>query len=213
MGTLRLSGSQDLDLRVLEDLMGERAEPIKVFRRFPFWKPIGVDLSRDPRVSGGTGLNSLHFDFVNAQHPPDFVVFYCVRPDPLGGGASLTAEIDGIKISGTARESLRQPVFSHGRVFELDGIGEDANPFPVVGERWRYGDRLIRTHPAYATALNEVRDAVWDRVKVHPLQAGDALIVDQQTTLHGRLPMFDQHLVPESERRWILSSYWRAKCS
>lgn len=209
---MNLSGNEPLDLRALEDLMGERAHPLKVFRRHPFWKPITVDLARGPRVSGGSGLNSLHIDFINAEFPPDFVVFYCVRPDPHGGGASLTAEISGIEISGTARESLRQPVFSHGRVWELDHVGKDVNPFPVVGERWRYGDRLIRTHPAYGTALNEVHDAVWDRVKVHPLQAGDALIVDQRTTLHGRLPMHDQHLVPEGDRRLILSSYWRAKC-
>jgi hypothetical protein len=60
-------GDIEANLRRLEDLFEMLGEPIKVFRRHPFWKQLVADPGRPSTRSGGTGLSSLHIDCVNVE--------------------------------------------------------------------------------------------------------------------------------------------------
>jgi hypothetical protein len=215
---ITLNGGIDADLIELEELLSLLGEPITVFRRHPFWKPLTADLSRPSTRSGGTGLNSLHIDCVNVEHPPDFVAFYCVRPDPLGGGCTILSLLDGVEdlLTSSAATALSNPIYSDGAAYELAHVGEDVNPFPVLssnGWRWRYTGRLLEDNatpsntPEY-DALLEFDRIMMSRVVTLRLTAGDALIVDQRRVLHGRLPLAaHQKNVPIEDRRLFIQAY------
>ena len=215
-----LSGRVADDLAWLESLLFAFGRPIHVFRRYPFWKPLAADPTRPPGRSGGIGLNSLHIDCVNAEAPPDFVCLYCVRPDPLGGGTTLLAPLDGIAQYLTVKSlaTLRASVFRDGTVCDLDYVGNDINPFAVHasdGWRWRYTGRLLETGAVptntegYA-ALLEFDRIMMSRCTGINLKAGQAVVVDQRRALHGRLPLsLGQADVPAAQRRLLLQAYSR----
>lgn len=214
-----LSGDQASDLLALERILAPVGNPLHVFTRQPFWKPLGVDLTRPLERSGGIGLNTLHIDCVNAELPPDIVCLYCVRPDPAGGGANIIAVVDGIEqdLSRESRFILSQPQFREGAVVDLRGVGDDINPFAVLnldGSGWsyRYTARLLNVadRASRIEALHELNAALWHRVELVMLDRGDALIVDQRRVVHGRLPLQrGQDRIPTNDRRLIVQAYWR----
>lgn len=211
-------GNQAADLERIESLLNLLGQPIKVFRRHPFWKPLAADPQRPSSRSGGTGLNSLHIDCVNAEFPPDFVCLYCVRPDPLGGGMTMIAPLTGVEdyITAEALDSLSRPIFRDGAVYDLDHVGVDINPFPVRSEKdwhWRYTGRLLEAAPreeaapAYA-ALLEFDRVLMSRVITIMLKAGESLILDQRKILHGRLPLgHAQDRLPNENKRLLIQAY------
>lgn len=210
MKVYELSTDPGKALPFLWNELEQLGQPIHVFKRFPFWKPIGVDLQRPAHRSCGTGLNTLHIDCVNAENPPDYVCFYCLRDDPAGGGATVVAEIAGCEdhLSDEAVAELREPVYRDGAVVDLDHVGVDINPFPVLGDRYRYTGRLY--HPKRRGVV-ELDRYLWSKAETIRLTPGMAVIVDQRTTLHGRLELgAEQWTVPEAERRLVLSAYGRA---
>lgn len=213
-----LSGSAQQDLPDLEKRLSEVGMPLHVFRRLPFWKPLDVDPARPRSRSGGVGLNSLHIDCVNAKNPPDIVCLYCERADPLGGGANVVVPVSDIEmeLSSTTRRVLSRHRFRDGVVVDLDGVGDDVNPFAVLDASgsWkvRYTGRLIEGELALPElrALVELDQALWHRAQVIDLHAGGALVVNQRLVLHGRLPLGGgQENVPPNLRRRLLQAYWR----
>ena len=191
-------------LDILTEFIGT---PIRVFRAHPMWKPITIDLDRPPGRSGGIGFNSLHQDFVNCQSPPDYACFYCVRPDPNGGGQNIVADLTGIEDEVSDPAPLYARVYADGQSCNLDWVGPDISPFPIVSEtgwRYRWTGRLLDSYPE----LYEAAEVLAHRQRVIDLDAGDALIVDQRRVVHGRLPLAgDQRLL--TERRELLSCYVR----
>jgi len=215
-----LTGSQADDLGRLETVLTTLAEPLHVYRRHPFWKPLVADPDRPAGRSGGTGLNSLHIDCVNTTHPPDLVCIYCVRPDPLGGGRTIVAPLDQVESQLTAQtlRVLQRPVFRDGTVHDLDHVGADANPFPVLaarGWRWRYTGRLLESGSIAANSAEHAALLEFDRVMMSraigfTLDAGEALVVDQRRVLHGRFPLgVGQEHVSTDRRRLLVQSYYR----
>ena len=63
-----------------------------------------VNTSRPANKSQGVGYLPMHIDFVNAQFPPEIIALACVRKDPLGGGASLLADMKNIRHELSARD-------------------------------------------------------------------------------------------------------------
>lgn len=193
-------------------------QPLRVFLARTHWRRLGVDVTRHPARSEGIGYQSFHIDFVNAEDPPDLVCLLCVRPDPLGGGASLISEIAGIEalLPEQDIEVLRQSLYSDGVVDNLNGIGQDVNPFPVLapGMHWQYrytASLLNQTRDARADdALHKVQDQLETRSVALPLSRGDLLILDQHRMTHGRGALGQgQEDIPDAERRLLLQSFVR----
>jgi hypothetical protein len=209
--------SQDEDLAAVSNLVAHFGRPIHVFTRFPFWKPIGVDVSRPRGKSEGIGFNGPHLDCVNMAEPPDLVCFVCLRPDPLGGGANFIVDTTGIdsQIPDDVRDALGEAAFSEGAAFDLENVGESMECFPVLSdERWpcRFSNRLLETTTDNKrhNALRILDEQLLHRIQLVPLGRCDVLLVNQRKALHGRLPLHgDQSLVPGDKRRLIVQSFYR----
>jgi hypothetical protein len=201
---------------ILLTLVGQ---PIRVFsapRRL--WREVGVDPSRPSNRSRGMGRLPLHIDFVNASNPPEYSCLLCVRPDPGGGGETLVANITDIEndLPPDHLDMLRRPVFSDGVVSGLDNIGLDINPFAVVADgrrcRFRFTGHLLQstTDIAERRALDAFSDEAEHRTSIFTLLRGDLLILDQRSTLHGRMPLGPQVGVDQDSARLLLLIFLRA---
>jgi|HubBroStandDraft_1064217.scaffolds.fasta_scaffold76934_2 hypothetical protein len=202
----------------LEELLDELGTPLHVFRRFPFWKPIGTDLDRPLGKSGGTGLNSLHTDCVNMAQPPDYVVLLCVRADPAGGGGSLVSSTDGLarRLTPQTLDTLAEIQLSEGYGVDLDGVGGTLERFRVFDENGycRYTGRSLEdATPGSAAfhALLELDRVLMEGSERTMLEDGEAMVIDQRRCLHGRLPLGPgQELVPDEARRLVVQAFGRA---
>ncbi len=200
-------------------LLSAFGTPIRVFANIAsLWRQIDVDLTRPPNRSRGIGALRLHMDFVNAENPPDLICLLCMRPDPRGGGSSLLARVEGVEshLGVHQLSTLSDPIYRDGAVVGLNGIGEDMNPFPVFspGSRWRYRytANLLNTPPTpdAEESLRALARVLEKHCVAVDLARGDCLIVDQHSTLHGRLPLgSDQSGLPPSERRLVLHAFIR----
>lgn len=192
--------------------------PLRVFLSHPHWRQLGVDLNRSPDKSGGAGYSPLHMDFVNAENPPDLVCLFCLRPDPMGGGETLIAQIDGIEqlLDPEDVKVLSRSQFRDGEVYNLNGVGQDMNPFPVLslGSSWeyRFTANLLRSAPNEQAriALEAVTSILASTAVGFTLARGDLLILDQHRATHGRGAMGEgQEAISERERRLLLHSFVR----
>lgn len=192
--------------------------PLRVFLGHPYWRRLGVDLKRPLSRSGGIGDQAFHIDFVNADNPPDLVCLLCMRSDPLGGGASPIASLEGIEheLNPIIQEILSLPLYTYGEVRNLNGIGNDANPFSVLnlGAWWvyRYTGKLMDSilNDEMRVALQVIADILVSREVSFMLSRGDLLLLDQHRVTHGRRALGQgQHQVPEGERRLFLQSFLR----
>jgi hypothetical protein len=192
--------------------------PIRVFLTHPYWRPLAVDLNRPLASSGGIGDQPFHMDFVNAANPPDLVCLLCVRPDPLGGGASPIALLDSLEhvLDPTTQEILSRPLYRDGEVHNLNGVGHNVNPFAVLSPqaRWiyRYTGKLIYSaiNDEARVALQAVGNILASREVKFTLSSGDLLILDQHRVVHGRGALGQgQYQVLEDKRRLLLQSFIR----
>lgn len=214
-----MSGDPDRDLPVLGSAMAMLGEPIHVFVRHPFWKPLISDPTRPPGRSSGIGFNSLHIDCVNVEYPPDVVVLYCVREDPLGGGHNLLAVTDGLEdeLSPTALNLLSSIGVSEGAAYDLAHVGEGLTSFTIHTSGlwpWRYSGRMLESNvqraPNFVEALLEIDRALMHRAEVIRLRTGEALFINQRRVLHGRLPLGrGQAGLPLTDRRELVQAYVR----
>ena len=141
--------------------------PIKVFDSInTFWRRVDVALDRPLNRSRGAGSKSLHLDFVNCTLPPRYVVLFCLRSDPFGGGASIIGSFDGLnnELSESTIECLKRSVFSDGTFASLSNVGSEFSPFPIYmpGARmpWRFTGHLISSSPPETTFALEALDKV-----------------------------------------------------
>jgi hypothetical protein len=200
-------------------IAGHFGKPLRVFGDSPHWREVGVDPERPPNRSRGTGLLPLHMDFVNAESPPDAICLLCIRPDPLGGGASIVARIEDCEtlVSEPTLLALSAPIYRDGAVRGLEGVGSDTNPFPVFASgakfKYRYTGHLLSSvsEPSAIAALEELAEILQARVQTMLLEPGDLLVVDQHRAVHGRMPLGPQQSQKQAqERRLMLLSFLRA---
>ncbi|MFI1965583.1 TauD/TfdA family dioxygenase [Streptomyces pathocidini] len=209
-------------LRLATAILAEVATPFQPFQRWPLWKEIGTNLNANPGLSTGTGYNAFHMDLVNTTQPPDYTTLLCVRPDPLGAGASILSDAHAAvsRLAPSSRALLAEVAFSYGSFYELSDVGEEYKPFPVLdGEPAdlgfvRFTAKMLAESgldEAHAHAARELADQmVAGQVSV-TLQRGDVLIVNQHRWVHGREPLAEgqQDVAPE-ERRLLLQLFLRS---
>ncbi|MFE2270730.1 TauD/TfdA family dioxygenase [Streptomyces lavendulae] len=215
-----LGARDELFLRLATGFAAEVAVPFSPFPRWPLWKDIGVKVDKDPGKSSGTGYNAFHMDLVNGTLPPDFTTLLCIRPDPLGGGASILSDAHAavVRLSQDHRALLAESAYHYGTFFDLYGVGEEYKPFPILdgdpGEGFvRFTAKMLerselgRGHADAAGALAE--ELVKGQVSF-TLQTGDYLIVNQRRFLHGREALQSgQENVPAAHRRLLLQLFLR----
>lgn len=214
-------GVGDQFLRLATAILAESATPFQPFLRWPLWKEIGTNLDANPGLSTGTGYNAFHMDLVNATQPPDYTTLLCVRPDPLGAGASILSDARAAvsRLTPRSRALLGDVAYSYGSFFNLSDVGEEYQPFPVLdGEPADLGfvrftaKMLAETglDEAHASAANELADQMVAGQVSFTLQRGDVLIVNQHRWVHGREPLgAGQHDVAPEDRRLLLQLFLR----
>ncbi|PHN00913.1 Fe(II)-2OG oxygenase family protein [Flavilitoribacter nigricans] len=200
-------------------LLSTLGSPFRVFKKHPgHWRKLGVDLKRPANRSGGVGISPLHLDFVNAANPPDIVCLLAIRHDPALGGRSIVSSFDGIEkmLSPKHVQILSMSKFSDGVVIELNGIGQDINPFPVLNFnslwKYRFTGNLLSSEADEVTqkALREMLHILESRKITFLLERGQMLILNQHRVLHGREPLgYGQKDIPENKRRLLLQSFVR----
>lgn len=195
--------------------------PFVMVGRRGLWQSLGVDLQKDPMRFGGVGHNPLHIDAVNTTHPPDIVVLLCVRPDPLGGGASLVSDhLEAAKrLSTQDQDVLSRPVFSEGEFYDMEGVGSELNPFPVLPPKKQSHPRVRFTAkmlPSMADskekdALSRLNELMTLQQRELMLDTGDMLLVNQHRLSHGRTALgVDQGRIQSGSRRQLMQTYIHA---
>lgn len=209
-------------LRLATAFLAEVAIPFQPFQRWPLWKEIGTSLNANPGMSTGVGYNAFHMDLVNVTKPPDYSTLLCVRPDPLGAGASILSNareaVSRLGLSSRAR--LADVAYSYGGFFELADVGEEYTPFPILdGEPEdrgfvRFTAKMLAESglsEEHAHAARELADQMIDGQISYTLQRGDLLIVNQHRYVHGREPLAaGQHDVAPKDRRLLLQLFLRS---
>ncbi|KPI29318.1 Taurine catabolism dioxygenase TauD/TfdA [Actinobacteria bacterium OV450] len=217
-----LGTEDDRFLRLATGFAAEVAVPFSPFPRWPLWKDIGVKVDKDPGKSSGVGYNAFHMDLVNATLPPDYTTLLCVRPDPLGGGLSILSDAHAAvaRLSENSRALLAEASYNYGTFFDLHGVGEEYNPFPILGS-YDPGEGFVRftakmlersqLDEAHAGAARELAEELVRGQVAFMLQSGDYLIVNQRRFLHGREALHSgQETVPAANRRLLLQLFLRA---
>lgn len=193
--------------------------PFRVFKnQIGHWRKLEVNLDRPPNRSGGVGLSFLHMDFVNASNPPDIVCLFALRRDPALGGESTISLLDGIEhvLSKEHVGELSKPQFNDGVVVNLNGVGDDINPFAVLNPdsswRYRFSGNLLESAPDRLSkeAVLEMYNILESRKRTVLLEPGDLLILNQHRVVHGRMPLGSgqEKILPEN-RRFLLHSFVR----
>jgi hypothetical protein len=196
-------------------------QPLRTITRTPLWKVATVSSAKDPNSFGGVGLLPLHIDHVNTTMPPDWTALLCLRPDPLGGGETILANLQRAanRLSPGEVRELEVPAFVEGKFFGLQGIGRELNPFPVLSRSddglWfvRYTGKLLYDLPdglrrdvlvRFTRLLEQTQETV-------ALRAGQLLMMNQRVVAHGRLPLGSgQGNVPPNARRLCRQGHIRA---
>jgi hypothetical protein len=198
---------------VLTSLCSIFGHPVRVFDRWPIWKPLGVSFEVAPHRATGTGYNPLHIDVVNSVSPPDYVAFFCDRPDPAGGGQTILSNLlKALTLCSTdTQQILSEAVYREGSFYGLTGVGGEYNPFPIVDRstsvpRIRFTAKMLGdvSDPLQRAALNEFYEALVSIQDIIELRAGDMIIYNQWVSAHGRLPLgHGQEKYPLERRRLI----------
>ncbi|RBM07331.1 TauD/TfdA family dioxygenase [Streptomyces sp. PT12] len=220
-GIAQALGIGDEFLRLATAILAEVAIPFQPFQRWPLWKEIGTNLNANPGMSTGIGYNAFHMDLVNATQPPDYTTLLCVRPDPMGAGASILSDARAAvsRLSPSSRTLLADAAYSYGSFFDLSDAGDEYKPFPILdGEPAnlgfvRFTAKMLAESgldEAHAQAARELADQLVAGQISFTLQRGDVLIVNQHRWVHGREPLGDgQHNVRPEDRRLLLQLFLR----
>ncbi|GGL03291.1 TauD/TfdA family dioxygenase [Streptomyces flaveus] len=218
---LDTAGSQDDALRTVTALLSLLATPLRAFDRWPLWKALGTNLTKDPMRATGAGYNPLHLDIVNSTWPPDYSALLCLRPDPKGQGHSLVSQIRRAvdRLDYADAELLTHPKYEDGAFYALTGVGEEWKPFPIIDGQApltgfvRFTAKMLADadpDDPYTKAARALERELISGQRRFPLGRGDLLIVNQHLCCHGREALGDgQEDVPEDERRLLLQIFLR----
>ncbi len=218
-----LGAGDDRFRRLATAFAAEVAIPFSPFPRWPLWKDIGVKVNKDPGKSSGVGYNAFHMDLVNVTRPPEYTSLLCVRTDPLGGGPSILSDAHAAvaRLSEKSRALLAETAYHYGTFFDLNEVGEEYGPFPILdgsesGEGFvRFTAKMLERSElgqAQADAAGELAEELVRGQVSFMLQPGDYLIVNQRRFLHGREALHSgQETIPAPDRRLLLQLFLRAR--
>lgn len=198
------------------------------------WSDLSVRLDADPIRTHGTGENPLHIDLVDREHPPRYIALYCVRNDPLGGGATALSDLwaASTELSAADRAVLSEAAYSYWADEGVYGVGASVPKFRIIPPdlqpgtvirftakmlpHLRRGDlvepRLRATAAAaFGRMVLSARQNAWRTV----LRPGQMIVFDQFRYAHGRMPLGKgQETVPLTSRRLLRQAYvsgWRMR--
>jgi alpha-ketoglutarate-dependent taurine dioxygenase len=131
----------------------------------------------------GIGKLPLHIDGAHRLHPPQFVVFACVRPgqSPV---PTILARFHDLKLSYAERQRCESAVFvvRNGRRTFYSTILSHSRPFIRFDEGC-----MLPVSPDGRQALQEVSERAAEiKQNCFNWQFGDILVVDNWRVLHGR---------------------------
>ncbi|MFD7505407.1 TauD/TfdA family dioxygenase [Streptomyces sp. NPDC059850] len=193
------------------------------------WSDLAVRTDVNPARTHGVGENRLHVDLVDRELSPRYIALYCVRNDPLNGGASalsdLWAAADDLTIAD--RDLLSRPDYSYWADKDVHGVGESLPHFPVLPKRIDNGTpirftskmqphlrqgQLVNaeqdTVPYIAQAFDRLVTAAYKHRTTVRLAPGQLLVFDQWRYAHGRMPLGPgQETLPAKQRRLLKQSY------
>ncbi|UIX34280.1 TauD/TfdA family dioxygenase [Streptomyces sp. GQFP] len=216
-----------LNLELSLSLLSSLGPVVSVYPGDGCWSDLAVSLAADPGRTHGIGENRLHVDLVDRDRLPRYIALYCVRADPLGGGASALADLwqAADALSNADRALLTESAFSYYADADVHGVGESLDRFPVLppridgnepirftakmGPHLDLGELLDAEEPqAVAAAFGRFVDTVYACRSTIRLQPGDLLVVDQHRYAHGRMPLGDgQDRYGADERRLLRQTY------
>ncbi|MET7773756.1 TauD/TfdA family dioxygenase [Nocardia sp. NPDC005366] len=218
---LDVTEDEDTATDLLTVLLTHIGTPLRVFDKWPLWKPITSRLDVDPMRAFGVGYNPMHLDLVNATEPPDISGLFCIQPDPFGEGYSLVSNVRHAlaDLDDADRKHLAKPVFRDGVFFDVSGIGAEYDPFPIVdglppSEGYiRFTAKMLGERdpddPATLAALR-LGHRLTARQQRFRLERGDLLLINQHLACHGREPLGPgQETIPESQRRVLRQIFIR----
>lgn len=215
--------NQELGLSLLSSL----GPVLAVYPDDGCWSDLTVNLDVEPGRTHGVGENRLHVDLVDRDRLPRYIALYCVRADPLDGGASALADLwhAADTLSATDRALLAEPVFSYYPDKDVHGVGKSLDRFPVLPAQvdgsapirftakahphLERGELLDTDEPsATAAAFGRFVDAAVACRSTIRLMPGDLLVFDQHRYAHGRMPLGEgQHHCDAGERRLLRQTY------
>lgn len=176
------------------------------------WRVAPVTSRPDATFSQRTGEAGLHTDAQYRRRPEDVVCLFVVRPALAGGATRLLTVADAaaaVRRHPRGRElleALARPAWSWEtpEVFEAE-TGFRAAVMPGDGTiRWR-ADNLAASLSAEQLRVAAVFEACIEtapEVVELPLDAGDVLLLDNRTTLHGRTDFSDPRRLLLRVRLW-----------
>ena len=155
-----------------------------------------------------------HTEAAFHPHAPRFLLLFCVRADPSGEARTLLCSVDAVldHLSLGARSVLAQRRFCTS-VDESYTNGRSARlgrRVPVLSgdpERPRLtfdADLMCGADAEAAAALDELRGLVHANHIGVALEAGDLLVVDNHTAVHGRSPFPARY---DGTDRWLQRSF------
>ncbi|MFF5714950.1 hypothetical protein [Streptomyces sp. NPDC012756] len=210
---LDATDSEEAGLRAVTALVSLIATPLRAFDRRPLWQPLSTNLAITP----------MHIDVVNSTLPPDYIAQLCVRPDPRGQVHSLISQVRRAvdRLGYADAELLTHPRYVDRSSFELTGVGEEWQPFPILdglppseGFVRFTANLLADADPAdpYIKAARALERELIVGQRRFPLGQGDLLIANQHLCCHGREALGGgQEDVPEDERRLLLQIFLRGQ--
>jgi len=187
--------------------------PLHAISRWPLVHAVPVNLLAAPDKFSGTGSLGFHIDIVNSTNPPDAIVFECVRPDPIGGGQTLSSALGSV-IEDLAEEdaAIAKAIWgSEERFFGFVHVGEKLDPYPLFsksgnGLLYRYTTKILKqtADTSEQFVLSKIQRNLEERAHTTQLQVNEMLIINQRKAVHARLPLGEgQETLLDADRRLL----------
>jgi L-asparagine oxygenase len=167
------------------------------------------------QISGSSKAElALHTESAFHPYKPDYVVLMCLRGDPTAATTYANIEdIMGRLDEATIKElSLRQFITRIDDSFRTKGEPDEEIVLPIFehdtdGWRMTYDEAfMVGTTEKATIALERLRTAIEETVREVTLVAGDILVIDNKTTVHGRRPFQPRY---DGTDRWLIRALVR----
>ncbi|NBS92149.1 MAG: hypothetical protein EBS91_02780 [Betaproteobacteria bacterium] len=168
------------------------------------------------QISGSSTTRlALHTETAFHPYKPDYVVLLCLRGDPAAGTTYATVDDIVARLQPVTVETLLKPKFitSVDKSFRTGGEEDQYVALPVLKQApdgkftMTYDEDLMTGVDASADdALRRLEEAVEESVREVILKAGDVLIIDNNTSVHGRYSFTPRY---DGTDRWLLRALVR----
>lgn len=226
------SSLNEIELKLFMDKVLDQSKYFKIQpqkKYNDFWYPLTVDSTVNPERTHGIGLNSFHIDYMNREYPPDFIIFICVRRDPLNGGSTFLSNIsDAINhLNKTEIEILSKPIFRYWKDENTVGLGENMERFSIINDEnslCRFSVKMIKhidgsdkiidkkylhRTPEILSAFKKIEYYLFkNKIEIN-LKSNEILIFNQKKIFHARQRLGDNQLdLKQINQRRLLQGYF-----